>query len=239
LQKNTVIMNFTEIQKKLQDISNLGFIPTERNGPTGIGYTIEQRLGISENNLPIPDIGGRVEIKSTRVNASNLISLFTFNRGVWKIPQKDTIAKWGYTDDEGRMSLYNTVSISPNSLNLQIKISSVNETISVVHAPTNEELATWDLYHIVGKFMVKFERLLLIHANVRLNQNREEFHYNQASLLTNPSSKAFRKGFESGEVLIDIRMYLKENGTVRNHGTGFRIKESRLPILFENSTQLL
>ncbi|MCY4223777.1 MAG: MvaI/BcnI family restriction endonuclease [Bacteroidetes bacterium] len=233
-------MNLPEIQQRLQEIKDLGFIPTEREGPTGIGYTLEQQLGITENNLPIPDIGGRVEIKSTRSNANNLITLFTFNRGVWKLNQKDIIEKWGYIDDNERLSFYNTVSITPNTMDLQIKISSVNETISVVHAPTNQELATWDLYHIVGKFMVKFERLLLINADVRKSSdNREEFHYNHAQLLTNPSSKPFREGFESGKVMIDIRMFLKESGSVRNHGTGFRIKENDLPILFEKSVKLM
>ena len=233
-------MNLLEIQGRLRKLSELGFVPTERRGPTGIGYTAERRLGISENNLPIPDIGGRVEIKATRSNANNLISLFTFNRGVWKFRQKDVITRWGYIDDEGRSSLYSTVSSTkPNPQGLQVNTLQDSEEISIVHVPTAESLATWDLYHMVGKFMVKFERLLLIHADVRKKNGVEEFHYNQASLLTTPSSKTFREGFESGKVLIDIRMYLRENGSVRNHGTGFRIHEHDLPSLFESNQNLL
>lgn len=233
-------MNLQEIQRRLRDLSDLRFIPTERKGSTGIGYTIEQRLGISENNLPIPDIGGRVEIKATRNSVNNLITLFTFNKGVWNFQQKDIINRYGYLDNKNRQSLYSTISSTKiNSQGLQIKILENSEAISVVHASTSESLARWDLYHMVGKFMTKFERLLLIHANTRKNNKIEEFHFNQASLLTNPSSKMFRDGFDSGKVMIDIRMHLGETGSVRNHGTGFRIHEHDLPSLFENHQNLL
>jgi len=38
---------------------------------------------------------------------------------------------------------------------------------------------------------------------------------------------------------VDIRMHLKENGAVRNRGTGFRIKERDLLELYEKRTRLI
>lgn len=231
-------MRLPELKKRLKELSDLGFIPSERKGPTGIGHTLESRLGVSENNLPIPDIGGRVEIKATRSTQNNLITLFTFNKAAWQIPQADAVRRWGRPDSKNRPALYSTVSATaPNSLGLQITIKA--DAVSVVHAQTREMLATWDLYEIVGKFMNKFERLLLVHADSRKTGRIEEFYYHKALLLTEPGSKTFRKGFLSGKALIDIRMHLRPNGSVRNHGTGFRVREQDLPDLFGKNENLL
>ncbi len=59
-------MNLKELESKLREIKNKGFVSSLRSGSTGIGYTFESLLGISENNLPIPDIGGRIELKTIR-----------------------------------------------------------------------------------------------------------------------------------------------------------------------------
>ena len=233
-------MRLNELENYMRDLNAKGFIQTRRKGPTGIGYTLESWLNVPENNLPIPDIGGRVEIKATRSSANSLITLFTFNRGAWNHPQAEVIKKWGYFDHKKkRPALYTTVSASGvNSLGLQLILPENNEIVSIIHVPTGQEIATWDLYHMIGKFMAKFERLLLVHANSRKTMGIEEFHYYSALLLTDPSARTFRKGFTSGKVLIDIRMHLNDN-TVRNRGTGFRIRENDLPNLFGRIRKIL
>jgi len=40
----------------------MGYIPTLRRGPTGVGHTFEQVFGLDENNLQLPDVGGRIEV---------------------------------------------------------------------------------------------------------------------------------------------------------------------------------
>ena len=87
-------MRLSELKIRLTELKEEGFVPSERRGPTGVGYTLERRLGLTENNLPIPDIGGRVEVKATRSTTNNLITLFTFNRGVWHVKQKDVIDQY-------------------------------------------------------------------------------------------------------------------------------------------------
>ena len=234
-------MRLPELHQLLQELNEVGFVQSERKGPTGIGHTLEEWLGVSENNLPIPDIGGRVEIKATRSTTNNLITLFTFNKSAWKQPQADIINRWGYFDEgRDRHALYSTVSASEaNSQGLQVILPEGADTISVMDAATEEVLASWDLFHIVGKFMTKFERLLLVHADSRKAEGTEEFHYNAASLLTEPSAQTFRRSFLSGKALNDIRMHLRSTGSVRNHGTGFRVHEHDLPSLFGKIDSLL
>jgi len=102
-------MRLKEVISKLEEIKNKGFVPTLRHGSTGVGYTFETLFGVKENNIPIPDIGGRVEIKTIRKDSQSLITLFTFNRGVWQINQKEFVSKYGYVDEKGRMALKNTI----------------------------------------------------------------------------------------------------------------------------------
>ena len=230
-------MRLSELKSRLLTIRDEGFVQTRRKGPTGIGYTLESLLELTENNLPIPDIGGRVEVKATRSNTNNLITLFTFNKSVWHHRQKDIVSRWGYWDDEkGRQALYTTVSaLEPNRLGFQLSVSNDATSLSLNHVPSNCLLATWDMFHIVGKFVLKFSRMLFVHAETRSINGGEEFHYSRAHLLSEPSSVTFRDGFASGIVTIDVRMYLKANGQVRNHGTGFRVQEDNLPDPFEKS----
>ncbi|MCA6072532.1 MAG: MvaI/BcnI family restriction endonuclease [Endomicrobium sp.] len=51
-------MTIKEFVVKFKQIKKMGFIPTKRNGTTGIGYTLETLLGITENNIANPDIEG-------------------------------------------------------------------------------------------------------------------------------------------------------------------------------------
>lgn len=230
-------MRLPELKSRLLTIRDEGFVQTRRKGPTGVGFTLESLLGLTENNLPIPDIRGRVEVKATRSNTNNLITLFTFNRSVWAHKQKEIVSRWGsYDTERERQSLYTTVSAQePNRLGLQLSVSADATSLSLSHAPSSSLLATWDMYYIVGKFVSKFSHMLFVHADAQIVDGDEEFHYTQAQLLSEPSSLTFRDSFASGIVTIDVRMHLKPNGQVRNHGTGFRVQEHNLPGLFEKS----
>lgn len=92
-----------EFIEKFKQLKTEGFIPSTRKGPTGIGHTLETYLGMTENN--IPDIRG-VELKAHRTNVKSLITLFTFNKKVWKISPLEAVRKYGSEDKTGRLGLY-------------------------------------------------------------------------------------------------------------------------------------
>lgn len=235
-------MRIDELKARLEDLKDAGFIPTMRPGSTGVGYTLEQRLGLSENNLPIPDIGGRVEVKATRASSSSLISLFTFNRSVWQVPQIQAIREFGYIDNKGRPALKSTVNASAqNTQGLMLTLTNGPEmSVSVLHEPSGCVLATWSIYHLVGKFITKFERLLFVKAEVQRQGNGpEEFHYFDAQLVSEPGPQEFHEALRGGNAVIDIRMHLNEHGGVRNRGTALRIRERDLPTLFSKRIKLI
>jgi len=233
-------MNLKELESKLREIKNKGFVSSLRSGSTGIGYTFESLLGISENNLPIPDIGGRIELKTIRKESQSLVTLFTFNKAVWQIKQKDLILKYGYIDDNNRYALKNTIYYGKTvAQNISFGIDENKNTIHLIDGKSGDILAIWDIYVIVGKFMTKLSRILLILADRKIEYGLEYFHYNESYLLTDPSARRFINAFKNSVIGIDLRMHLKESGAVRNRGTAFRIKEKDLTELYENRKRLL
>lgn len=233
-------MRLKDLIKKLEDIKNKEFIQTKRKGPTGIGHLIENELGLDETNIAIPDIGGRVEVKATRRNVNSLITLFTFNRGVWRIKQKELILKYGYVDEKGRQALYNIVNKqTPNTQGFYLLTDPQKHLIILKNINNELNIAEWSSYVIAGKFMTKLDRLLLIIADNKIENNIEYFHFNEAYLLENPTPEKFIESFDRNELMIDLRMHIKESGGVRNHGTGFRISEKNLINLYSSKRRLI
>jgi hypothetical protein len=69
-------MDYAEFVDRMANIKAMGYVPSHRKGPTGIGKTLEDLLGIKENNIPGPDFTMH-ELKSARVNSASMITLFT------------------------------------------------------------------------------------------------------------------------------------------------------------------
>ena len=57
-------------------ICGMGWIRTHRTGSTGIGKTLEDLLGIMENNKDEPDFG-EYELKSCRLSSNSMLTIFT------------------------------------------------------------------------------------------------------------------------------------------------------------------
>jgi len=59
-----------------QKIKEMGFVQSHRRGSTGIGKTLEDLLGITENNIAGPDFSV-FELKAGRKNSTSMLTLFT------------------------------------------------------------------------------------------------------------------------------------------------------------------
>jgi len=230
--------NLRDIEQKLSLLKQQGFIKSLRRGPTGIGHTFEQSLGLLESNLQLPDLGGRVELKATRRTSASLITLFTFNRNVWIVKPKELIQNFGYVDTNGRKALYSTVwANAVNAQGFTLEINSEAQSLILKH---NEQVAIWSLYRLVGALLYKLGKVLYIIADSRIGEDGiEEFHFNEAYLLEDPNTENFISAFQNSRACIDVRMHLKPDGSVRNHGTGFRIRESELDIIFAHKRKIL
>src|SRR3990167_11082209 len=116
--KETVIYTKPALIDKLKEIANMGWIPNARKGNHGgIGNTLEDLLGIKENNLPIPN-AAEWELKAQRLNSTSLTTLFHFEpspRAIRFVPQM-LLPKYGWAHQEdgkkypkGEMSYRQTI----------------------------------------------------------------------------------------------------------------------------------
>ena len=232
---------FPEFVERLREIKAMGYVETHRNADTGIGKTLEDLLGIEENNVPGPDAVG-VELKSARSDSGSLTTLFTKepprgkqHRPLWG---QEMIRELGYLDDDGRPAL--KVTIEPNVPNNQgFYLDYTDSAVEIV----NEDggvCAIYPLDWLQEKFEQKFPQLVMVFAETEMRDGREYFHYNDAYHLDGFNGDAFLNLMREGDITVDLRMHIKESGANRNHGTAWRIMDkSELDRAFEDRTPLL
>ncbi|MCY3552573.1 MAG: MvaI/BcnI family restriction endonuclease [Candidatus Poribacteria bacterium] len=229
-------MDIAQLKDKLSEIKQMGFVVSLRRSNTGIGYTLETLLGLEENNLKTPDFGD-VELKSQRNGVSNRVTMFTFNRGTWKMKQKSLIEKYGYIDTNDRSSLYCTVNSKPNNQGLYVKVE--QEAVRLYHVDGSLG-AEWAGENLINSFMKKMPALVIVYADTRINsEEKEEFWFNEAFYLTQPNEDNLLDLIKQDIIVVDVRMHLKESGSVRNHGTAFRIDERFWNLCFGNREKLI
>lgn len=71
-----MIYTLDDFIKEYSKICSMGWIRTHRPGPTGIGKTLEDLLGIVENNNDAPDFGD-YELKSCRLGSNSMLTILT------------------------------------------------------------------------------------------------------------------------------------------------------------------
>ncbi|MCX6155998.1 MAG: MvaI/BcnI family restriction endonuclease [Candidatus Kapabacteria bacterium] len=226
-------MTIEEFAKDFKIIKAKGFIQSTRRGPTGIGHTLETQLEIIENNAAFPDIEG-AELKAHRTKGNSLITLFTFNRKAWKMPPLEAVKLHGSLDKDGRQGLYYTMSLKPNSAGLFLEVQKTE--ISVRHI-SGSIIATWQLQTLADRFMQKMPALLFVSAFTEERDGIEYFHFYRAQLMKGTSPELLADQFRAENILVDLRLHDKVT-RARNHGTGFRTFENKLPLLFQNIIDL-
>ncbi|MDR2193308.1 MAG: MvaI/BcnI family restriction endonuclease [Treponema sp.] len=222
-------MTVLEFSQKMVEIRRMGYIKTMRNGPTGIGYTLETLLGIRENNTAHPDIAG-AELKAHRTDSGTMITLFTFNNKAWIMPPLEAVKKYGSLDKDGRQGLYYTMSRTPNSAGLFLYVT--DAAISVRHI-SGAVVAEWRMAALSERFKQKLPKLIVVSAFTEERAGVEYFNYHRAQLMCGTSPELLAGQFRSEHIKVDLRLH--DKGTMaRNHGTGFRVYERTLPCLFSN-----
>src|SRR3989344_7587432 len=154
-----------ELKQKLKDISEKGFIKSHRSNNTGIGKTLEDEMGISENNLPEHDftIGKTlIELKAQRIEAGTPVTLST-KEPTWKINKFEVIRKTGYSDKKGRQALkiiLSTRGYNPKGYKLEIK-GIFNKRIAIVHHKLGE-VCFFDFKKLIGLIKTKLGNNILL-----------------------------------------------------------------------------
>ena len=233
-------MDLKTLRKKLKSIKKKGYIKTHRYGDTGIGKTLEDLLGIEENNIPLPDIGEIAELKSYRKSAKSMMTLFTLEP-LPKGGDRDRLLldNFGYSkrDNQRPKELHSTLSCKRyNNQNLKLSVEIDKVRIKGRGRRLN---IFWDIESLRNKFEEKLPALVYVLADSKIVKDTEYFYFNEAYLLEDFNFKLFKKRVRADDIVVDFRMYYRPNGSVRNHGTGFRVKIRKIDDCFSKRTRLI
>ena len=164
-----------------------------------------------------------------------MITLFTFNNKAWIMPPLEAIRKYGSYDQNGRLGMYHTMSLTPNSAGLFLKVD--DDKITVQHT-SGEVIATWQMRDLAERFVKKIPALLFVSALTEERDGKEYFHFYRAQLMKGTSPDLLSDLFKTGDILVDLRLHDKKT-MARNHGTGFWAYENKLPRLFNEIIDIL
>ncbi len=236
----------------LVNINNNGWIPNARPGNVGgIGNTLEDLLGIKENNLPIPN-AAEWELKCQRAETSALTTLFHMEpspRALKFVPAM-LLPKYGWKHESAgvnypltEMSFRQTIHGRERSdRGFMVKIDRSNQKVlisfdaSKVDARHGEWLEAvkqriglgeldpqpyWGFEDLHHKAGTKLLNTFYVIAEVKKEEEKEYFHYNRIFILQGFSFEKFLRELDEGNILIDF-----DARTGHNHGTKFRLRQN-------------
>ena len=235
---------YNELVAELKKIKSKGFITTHRSGNTGIGKTLEDLLGIEENNFAGPD-GVTTELKAARKNATSMLTLFTKSPLPRHINSK-LVGVFGYVDSKkrGRKILHTTLDAKSPTLikgNTKMMIGIEANGIKIIWPDKKSKIPNpyWEHDTLKDRFEKKYQELLYVKADSRGTGKLEEFHYNEAWLMKGFNFKNFIKLLKSGIVKVDVRIGKYSDGRTHDHGTGFRVMPDNLDKCFMTRKNVL
>lgn len=250
---------------EFKKISASGWIENARSGNVGgVGNTLEDLLGIEENNLPIPN-AAEWELKAQRLNTSSLTTLFHIEpspRAIKFVPEillpkygwKHKEAGGKYPNDE--MSFRQTIhSNSVSDRGFKVVIDRINSKILIsfdknyIHRKHENWLKEvelkvgineldpqpyWGFDDLANKAGTKLLNCFYVQAETKKEHGKEFFKYSKVMMLQKFSFNGFLEQMELGNILIDF-----DARSGHNHGTKFRMRQNSLPNLYEKITQIL
>lgn len=235
------------IVERFLQVRNLGFVKSRRKNNTGIGKTFEDYIGVVENNIDEPDLFG-YEIKSHREETASYITLFTKSPNFPSRANSYLKDRFGvpYDDNLALKKLHTSMFASRfNTFGSGLSFRLVNDRMRRivkigVYGVVSKELIddsvgyTYDCLEKVLK--KKLKDLFYVTAERKFIDEDEYFFFSKAEIYSNPSIDKFLELLDRGLIMFDIRIGSYKSGRnigkAHDHGSGFRILESNLRLLF-------
>lgn len=251
-----------ELTRLLCEIADRGLIESARHGNVGgIGNTIEDLLGIKENNLPIPN-AAEWELKTYRTHSKSLTTLFHMEPSptAFKFVPSILLPKYGWPHQEAgkkhgetEMSFRQTISCLSRSdrgfkvivdkKEKKIMISFDATAVSDKHKAWLEGVKNkvglgelnpqpyWGFDDIYHKAGTKLHNCFLIGCEAHQVNGLLHFKIEKIMMLQKFSLEKWIEAFEHGLILVDF-----DARTGHNHGTKFRFRQNKFPELYEKVT---
>lgn len=250
---------------RLKQIAAHGWIPNARHGNSGgIGNTLEDLLGIQENNLPIPN-AAEWELKTQRLGSSSLTTLFHMEPSptALKIVPLMLLPKYGWAHQqagllypEAELSFRQTINgMTPSDRGFmvqidrderKVRVSFDASTVDIRHAAwleTVQQRASldeldpqpyWGFDDLKHKAGTKLLNCFYVQAEVKREENREFYWYKKVLMLRGFNFEGFLQALDEAILLVDF-----DARSGHNHGTKFRLRQNHLPMLYADATEVI
>ena len=249
---------------ELKRIREQGWIPNARPGNAGgVGNTLEDLLGIEENNLPLPN-ASEWELKCQRAGTRALMTLFHMEPSprAFKFVPNILLPNYGwphakrgskYPMDE--MSFRQTISAAQRSDRgfkvvvdrkaRKVLVSFDAKAVAPHHADWLQSVAErtglgeldpqpyWGFDDLAHKAATKLLNAFFVEAEVKREGKQTYFRYSRIFILQNFRLEGLLHGLEAGFVFVDF-----DARTGHNHGTKFRLRRNHLPDLYASVTEI-
>lgn len=248
-----------ELIEELKGLAHRGYVKNRRSGNHGgIGNTLEDFLGIEENNLPIPN-AAEWELKSQRLNTSSLTTLIHIEpspralRFVPKIllplygwPHQEAGAKYLASEMSFRQTIHGNshsdrgfiVKIDREARKVLISFdaSKVDPRHSAWLAGVERKVGLseldpqpyWGFDDLEHKAGTKLTNCFYVQAAVQTIDGEEHYWYKKAQMLSRFRIDGLLQALLQGNLLVDF-----DARSGHNHGTKFRLRQNILPLLYE------
>ncbi|MEI7557130.1 MvaI/BcnI family restriction endonuclease [Candidatus Chlorohelix sp.] len=265
MEQPTPIFTKENLIERLREIKNRGWIPNARPGNVGgIGNTLEDLLGIKENNLPIPN-AAEWELKGQRIGTTSLITLKHIEpspRALKFVPDI-LLPKYGWRHQEAgikypenEMSFRQTISSNTtsdrgfkvviNDKDQRIEISFNASMVALEHSMWLEAVEQrtglgelnpqpyWGFSDLKSIIGTKLINCFYVQANSKKLEGIEYLQYEKLKILREFSFDNFLDALRKGDVLIDF-----DARTGHNHGTKIRVRQNKIPDLYHYSQDII
>lgn len=254
----------TSLIAALNEIRDRGWVPNARHGNAGgVGNTLEDILGITENNLPLPN-AAEWELKCQRAKTSSLTTLLHCEPSpkAMKLVPSLLLPKYGWAHKEAgkkypitEMSFRQTINalgrtdrgfgVKINNEDRKFEISFDSNSVSDKHADWLKSVEQrvglnelypqpyWGFDDIFHSIAAKLHNCFYIKADVKKIEGKEHYHYRQIKMLRNITIARFISAMSKGALLIDF-----DARTGHNHGTKFRLRQEMLPMLYGEASDI-
>ena len=253
------------LKRRLQEIVDMGWIESKREGNHGgVGNTLEDLLGIKENNLPIPN-AAEWELKTHRIGSTSLITLLHSEPSPRALGfvSKILLPKYGWPHKEaggkyhaGEMSFRQTIhgfSASDRGFRVivdraeqKVVISFDKSLVAVKNAGWLQDVKRkvgtgeldpqpyWGFGDLEHLLGTKLLNCFYVEASTKREGEAEFYRYEKVTMLQNFSFEGFLAGLETAQVLVDF-----DARSGHNHGTKFRMRQNYFPELYETVLEVV
>jgi len=238
--KFSIDADLAELLRRYDEISSR-WVDSMRAGDTGIGYTFESLIGVTENNDQGADFRGielKCKLKNDHRPATGKINLFQLAPR-WASVQTgiDRLRMLGQQDENCRHSCYSQVTTTPNNLDLWLQVQLPPEGIRL-HKDANQ-IGEWVRERLAARLAQKHSRAAFVTARSRSLASGTQYMYLDLVYCEQPDIQKFMDMVDLRRIVFELTMTERPPGRVRNHGYPWRLVDARdLDRLFATQIKL-